>query len=94
MGGSEQKQVVLKRRWGEEPSAFTMNIPDILAEAQVIVDLNGGLELACIESLRAFCLFVCLFYLPAKPINNPSIKWRANGINSSTFAQMSAENEA
>lgn len=59
-----------------------------------IMDLNSRLELACNESVRAFCLFVCLFYLPAKPINNRSIKWRANGINSSTFAQMSAENEA
>lgn len=33
VGGSEQKQVVLKRRWGEEPSTFTINIPENLAEA-------------------------------------------------------------
>lgn len=39
-------------------------------------------------------LFVCLFLSSAMPINNQCIKWRANGINSSSFAQMSAENEA
>ena len=40
-----------------------------------------------------FSVFVC-FYSRATPINNQCIKWRANGINSSSFAQMSAENEA
>lgn len=89
-GGVRTEAGGVEERMGSETGGFRHKHPRNFSQLKP----KRGLELACIESLRAFCLFVCLFYLPAKPINNPSIKWQANGINSSTFVQMSAENEA
>lgn len=55
----------------------------------MVIDISMHLKLKDIFSVYFF-----FFLFPAMPINNQRIKWRANGINSSSFAQMSAENEA
>lgn len=84
-------------RWGREWSHSHLQERPKKLQSQ----LNSGIgqDVLMVISVSRHCelkgiFFVYLFLSPDMPINNQCIKWRANGINSSSFAQNSAENEA